>query len=283
MGVCQYCGEKAGWFRSSHPVCVAKADRMGKTVRQFAFDETLLAKSYEELSTEIQQVLNDNKVKAKFVREALLQGINDGASQIALQSPITDEEFNRLVKLLQGFGIWEYHSEYASRRWFGLKQLGLSNTLWKVLHQEKPPFEDTVAFNLRSSETPIFQTGSCVTFAEERTVHPRSFVGLSIPVGMGMYYHVGSTQGHQERASSLLPVDGGKILITTHSLYFGGQQKTFRVPLDTVRYQPYVDAVGICESHGVQKVFIFDDRGMDVGWFFYNLLSAITGNLNPSN
>jgi hypothetical protein len=146
MGVCDYCGEKAGWFQSSHPACIANADGAGQIVKDFVFTGTLAGKSYSELSAEVQRVLSDNKVKAKFVREALLQGINDGASQIALQSPVTDEEFNRLVEILQGFGIAAYHSDYASRRWFGLPQLGLSNILWQVLHHNTPAFEDKVDF-----------------------------------------------------------------------------------------------------------------------------------------
>jgi hypothetical protein len=66
-------------------------------------------------------------------------------------------------------------------------------------------------------------------------------------------------------------------LITSLALYFGGEKTTLRIPLDHVlRYQPYVDGVGVCESHGAPKVFVFDYRGMDVGWFFYNLLSALS-------
>jgi hypothetical protein len=281
MSLCDYCGEKAAWFRNSHPACVARADGMGHTVKEIAISGTLAGKSYEELSTEVQQVLTGNKVPFKYVREALLQGVNDAASQIALQSPISDEEFNRLVAILQGFDITAYCAEYADRRWFGFAQLGMSSILWQVIHRNVPLFEDAVDFNLRSDELPIFQTGNCVTYAEERTVsnHVRSFGGLSLPVGGGVYYHIGGSQGHQERTSGLLPLDGGKMLITSHAVYFGGQKTTLRIPLDRVlRYQPYVDGVGVCESHGAPKVFVFNYRGMDTGWFFYNLLSSLTSN-----
>jgi hypothetical protein len=116
-------------------------------------------------------------------------------------------------------------------------------------------------------------------YAEERTSssHSRSFGGISLPVGGGIYYHIGGSQGHQERTSGLQQVDIGGILITSLAFYFGGQQTNLRIPLDRVlRYQPYIDGVGICESHGAPKVFVFDYRGMDAGWFFYNLLSALS-------
>ncbi len=94
-----------------------------------------------------------------------------------------------------------------------------------------------------------------------------------------MYYHVGDSQGHQEQVSGLVPLDVGEMLITNRAVYFSGQQKTLRIPLDyVIRYQSYVDAVGVCESHGTPKVFILDYSGMDTGWFFFNLLSALTRN-----
>ena len=77
-----------------------------------------------------------------------------------------------------------------------------------------------------------------------------------------------------------MPLDVGEVLITTHALLFGGQRTTLRIPLNRViRYQSYVDGVGVCEAHGAPKVFVPDYSGMDAGWFFFNLLSALTSNL----
>jgi hypothetical protein len=287
MSLCDYCGTKAGWFQDSHPACVARADGMGQTVKELVFTGILAGKSYVDLAAEVQQTLTDANVPFKYLRrEALLQGVNDAASQIALQSPVSGEELDRLAAILQGFDITAYRAEYATRRWFAFAQLSMSHTLWAVLNHITPFFNDAVEFNLRSGETPIFQTGNLVTYAEERTIstHTRSFGGLSLPVGDGIYYHIGGSQGHQERTSGLQPLDGGKMLITSLALYFGGQKTTLRIPLDHVlRYQPYVDGVGVCESHGAPKVFTFDYRGMDTGWFFYNLLSALTNNLIQKN
>jgi hypothetical protein len=185
----------------------------------------------------------------------------------------------------------DYTSQMVQRRWFASAQLHMSYVLWQVMNNITPNFEEageSVAFNLRVGEQPIFQTGNCVTYAEERTVtnRTRSYQGLSVPVGGGIYYHVGGSQGHQERTSGLIPLDGGRILIMTKALYFGGQEKTFRIALDHIlRYQPYVDGVGVCEDNKAPKVFVFDYRGMDAGWFFYNLLCALgnpQASLKPS-
>ena len=275
------CGENAGWFQSSHPACVTKASSTGRAVQKLVYDGTLAGKHYEELSADLQNTLADAKVQSKYVRDALLQGANDAASQIALNSPVTETEFKRLADIIRGldgslnqFLSDEYTAQMIQRQWFAMGQLRMSYVLWQVLNNISPDFDETgetVAFNLRSGELPIFQTGDCVMYAEERTLTNRSrtYQGLSLPVGKGIYYHIGGSQGHQERTSGLLPLDGGKILITSQALYFGGQTKTLRIQLDHVlRYQPYMDAVGVCESHGAPKVFVFDYRGMDAGWFF---------------
>lgn len=266
-----------------------RVNNTARLLEKLVFDGTLAAMTYDDLSTEVQKVLAESHVSLKYVRDALLQGANDAASQIALKCPVPDIEFDRLVRIIQGLDgslgtplSADYAANMVKRRWFAMAQLHMSCLLWRVLNNVEPWFDETgeaVAFNLRAGEIPVFQTGNCVTYAEERTVanRTRSYQGLSVPVGYGIYYHIGGSQGHQERTSGLLPLDGGRILITTKSLYFGGQERSFRIPLDHVlRYEPYVDAVGVCEDNKTPRVFIFDYRGMDAGWFFYNLLVALT-------
>jgi hypothetical protein len=118
MSLCEYCGEKAGWFQSSHPACVAKANSTGQTLKELVSKELLEGKSYAELAAEVQQVLADNNVKEQYVHESLLQGVNDAASHIALQSPVSAEELDRLTAILQGFGIT--HTEQNMQQGDGL-------------------------------------------------------------------------------------------------------------------------------------------------------------------
>jgi hypothetical protein len=284
VGLCDLCGEKAGWFQSRHPACNIRAEDLRRSLQELVFNGTLNGKGHAELETEAKQFATEKRLPFAHFHESLLQGANDAASQIAVQSPITEDELNRLVNLLEGFGITGHAAEYAQRRWFGMAQLGMSHTLWQVLHDITPFYDGTgrMQFNLQSGEVPIFSTGKA-TYAEERTIsnRARTFEGLSIPVGGGIYYHVGGSQQGNQQASGLLPLDEGEILITNRTLYFGGQRETLRVPLNhVVRYQFYVDGVGVCESHGPPKVFIPDYSGMDTGWFFFSLLSAVTNKLS---
>jgi hypothetical protein len=165
MSVCEYCGENAGWFQSSHPACVTKASSTAQTVQKLVFDGTLAGKRYEELSTDLQKTLADAKVQFKYVRDALLQGANDAASQIALKSPVSKPEFERLVRIIFGLdgslGAYlsdEYTSQMVQRQWFAVGRLRMSYVLWQVLNNIASDFDETgetVAFNLQSGEIPI--------------------------------------------------------------------------------------------------------------------------------
>jgi hypothetical protein len=280
MGSCDLCGENAGWFQSRHPACEARADSVRETLKQLLLNGTLTGKFQAGLEAEARQIVAENRVPFDHFREAMLQAANNAASQLALQSPVAEEEASRVADILRGFGIDEYSSEWAQRRWFGLPLLIMSHTLWQAFHGIAPFYDGTgrMQFNLRSGETPIFSAGK-VTFAEERTVstQAKGFGGLSIPIGGGVFYNVDLAGGRQGQVSGLLPLDVGEMLITTQALYFGGPKRTLRIPLDhVIRNQFYVDGVGVSESHRVPKVFVPDYRGMDTGWFFFNLFTALT-------
>jgi hypothetical protein len=283
MGLCDLCGENAGWFQNRHATCTKRVETAKKALYELALNGTLEGKSFSDLDTEARQVAIDNRVLFRQFREVLLEAADDAAGKVAVQAPVSQDEYRRVFAILEGWGIQQYidNGEIATRRWFGLPQLDMSLVLWQVLHGLNPIYDGAgrIQFNLQPGEIPIFTAGK-VTFAEERTVstHTRTFGGLSLPIGAGIYYHVGRSQGHQ--VSGLLPLDVGEVLITTRTIYFGGQEKTLRIPLNhVVRYQPYVDGVGVCESHGAPKVFVMDYSGLDTGWFFFNLLSALTGRL----
>ncbi len=143
MGVCDLCGEKAGWFQDRHPACNERAEGLRKQLRELIFNGACSGKTYEALETEAKKMASENKVPFAHFRETLLQGANDAASQIAVQSPVSEEELHRVVAILQGLGNDSYRAEFAQRRWFGMGALFMSNTLWQVLH-DLPPYYDSV-------------------------------------------------------------------------------------------------------------------------------------------
>jgi hypothetical protein len=283
MGQCDLCGQSAGLFKSRHPACNANAESLKNDLRNLVFEFTLDEKPFAEINARVQEKVQENKLPGAYFKESVLQFANDAVSQIALKSPISSDELTRLVDILKGFGFPEQDREkIMQRRLYGMAFSGMSNTLWEV-QNDRPPYYDGTGrtqFNLQHGEAPIISVGK-VTFAEERTINTgsRTYGGLSLPIGAGAYYHIGASQGH--KVSGLLPLDEGEMLVTSQALYFGGQTRTLRISLASVlRYQTYVDGVGVCEASGPPKVFVPDYSGMDTGWFFFNLLSILTSKLS---
>jgi hypothetical protein len=107
-----------------------------------------------------------------------------------------------------------------------------------------------------------------------------------------MYGHLGESR--PQKVSGLMPIDAGAFGITTENIYFSGTHTTTQISLrNVVRYQSYIDGIGISEAHGAPKVFtLFQDcqfpdgrsltgcSGYDIGWFLYPLLTALTNRLN---
>lgn len=282
MGQCDLCSGNAGMFNSRHPACDASAEALRQRLHDLVFASVLAGQSCPDLNVKTQKEVDGSKFPIAYFKETILKAADDAASEIAKKSPMSEDELTRLSEILKGVGYPEGNREEMLRlKLFGMPFTALSHLLWLVWNNRLPDFDDwgQTRFNLHHGEDPIFRAGK-TTLAEEQTVNTgsRTFGGLSVPVGAGMYYHVGASQGH--KVSGLMPIDVGEMLITSQSLYFGGQARTLRIQLSGVlRYQPYVDGVGVCESYGPPKVFIPDYSGMDTGWFFFNLLSALTSKL----
>jgi hypothetical protein len=190
--------EKAAWLQNRHPACTERAEGTKTALYDLALNGTLGGKIFSDLDAEVRQFAAESRVPLQQFRETLLQAADDAEGKI------------------------------ATRRWFGLPQLDMSLILWQVLHGLNPVYDGIgrMQFNLQASEVPVFSAGK-VTYAEERTVstHTRTFGGLSLPIGAGIYYHIGGSQGHQ--VSGLLPLDVGEMSITTRTIYFGGHKEDF--------------------------------------------------------
>lgn len=282
MGRCDLCGDNAGLFKSRHLACESTVETAKDTLRNLVRDGVTKGKTFEELCVDTAAEIRESGFAPSIFRDAMLVAANNAVANLSLAAPLSQDELVRVVDLLKGFGFPEGNREaILKQHLFGMAYASMSSTLHEVQNGRLPYYDSTgrTNFNLRPGEHPIVSAGK-VTYAEQRTINTssRSYGGLSLPVGAGVYYHIGGSQS--QKTSGLLPLDVGEMLITTHALNFGGHTRTLRISLARVlRYEPYVDGVGVCESSGPPKVFVPDYSGMDTGWFFVNLLSTLTSRL----
>ena len=97
----------------------------------------------------------------------------------------------------------------------------------------------------QKGETVLFNTGS--DLAEDRTTstYVGGSRGVSVPLGHGFGFRVGSSQGQTIHAENLTRIDSGNLIITTKRIVFTGKKSTKTIPvakvLHTVLYKNGVD------------------------------------------
>ncbi|HEX5158395.1 MAG TPA: hypothetical protein VFW17_14360 [Ktedonobacterales bacterium] len=107
-------------------------------------------------------------------------------------------------------------------------------------------------------ETVLFITPA--TLSEDRTTskYVGGSSGVSVPMGHGFRFRVGSYQGHTIRSEQLTKIDQGNFVVTTERLIFTGRKSTITIPvakvLHTVIYKDGVDVRA--ENRKKREVFL---------------------------
>jgi hypothetical protein len=96
---------------------------------------------------------------------------------------------------------------------------------------------------------------------------------MSFRVAKGVYFRTSSFRGHPVETTERVHVDTGIMAVTTKHVYFGGNQKNFRINFDKiVSFIPFSNGVGIQRDAATAKPqFLMTGDG----WFTYNLLTNI--------
>jgi hypothetical protein len=210
----------------------------------------------------------------------MLEAADKAAFEIAVKEPISNAESERIWNIFIAIDP-NWASTFTSQisKWPGYTRLDQSNVLYQVLHGEVPYYnpEGFADLRFRKDEHPVIRRNA--TLAEYRTVSSGGygFQSVSLPIGAGMYYRIGSSQPHSQQ-SGLMPIDDGNLVITTKAILFTGERTNFRIDYGSIlRIESFVDGFGIHENYGAGKVFIPALIGTaDEGWYFYNLVSALS-------
>jgi len=274
MSICQYCGQKAGWFSDAHESCIQKSNQGIDALKACMATAVAQGKQYGEIRAQLDKIAADAFVPQQQALGAIKEGWSQAAEKHGMAQPLNEQE---------GSAIWDIGKAAGLTQDDLLKTAGgravfLSWRLWMVLNNQIEPFKGPISFNLQAEEIPVFGLAN-VLLSEEQTgsTYVGGYSGVSIRVASGLYYHFGGMRGHREQSTSLREVDYGNFLITTRAIYFGGTEKgvNFRLPYNqVVRFQPYSDAVGICKNGAKEKIFAPQQEPWAC-WFLFNVLQAL--------
>ena len=231
-------------------------------------------RKYGEIKEQLDKIVVDSGMEREQIKPAIKEGWSEGAEKRGIGQPISDEEFSAIADVYREAGLTQEEVWKTT----GHRAMAFSFLIWTVLNDKIDPYQGPVQFNLQHGEVPVFGIAN-VLLSEQKTTssYVGAYGGPSIRVASGLYYRFGVMRGHRVESTSLQEVDYGDFLMTTKGIYFGGREKgfNFRLPYNhIVRFEPYSDAVGICEGGKREKIFA-PQQVPKTGWFLFNVLQAL--------
>jgi hypothetical protein len=305
MGICQYCGQKAGWFSDVHKVCVSFAQQgcekaslliaatLEKPVPSDHSDNeqwySLFGQQlWAEVKPQIDQLATEHRIPADQLRGALRVGWSKGAEQVATAEPMNPKRLSVLDHFYRVMGFTD--REMAPTDGFIAEVF--SSLLWSVMVQGDPTSVANVTrhpFNLKSGEVPLFFFGSVVYSRETlNRGNQGGYGGMSVRVARGVYYHCGGFKSQRTETAALKEIDYGRMLLTTQNMYFGGEHTNFRVAYShIVAFRPEPSGISFFRDTANAKAEVFTvleanpSGGNPVnarpvfGWFLFNMAHAL--------
>jgi hypothetical protein len=223
----------------------------------------------------LDKLAQEHKVPLSDERQTVISALDKAAAKRAREVALDPTQFDSIYTLFAHYKYVFGDPATITRKQFGFAYAGMSNALWHVKQGAPLPYDGTnrVKFNMALGERPVHCMGSTI-LSEERTVSNRHYSGVSVPLGGGLRYNAGAIGSNS--VTGLMPLDEGDFLMTDRSIYFGGKRLTLCLPYRTVlRIEPYIDGVGVFQSHGAQKVFVQGLHGGESGWFLVEMLTTL--------
>ena len=273
MGTCSYCGQKAGFLRSSHPECLEKFKKGCEQVLSLASSAAKGERDPFLTKEEMQQVASCSFISPGTLKQTQVQAWEQTLHAFLANSLLTKEEETNLMKYASALEL--SHDDLNKN---GALLLATQSAIIRDMTEGKLPARVTIdgamPFNLQKGETIVWYEKGC-RYMEEKTF--RSYVGgyqgVSVRLARGLYYRTGGFKGHPIETDKMVQLDAGVLAITDKHLYFAGTRKSFRVPYPKiVSFVPYSDGFGIFKeaANSKQQVFVTGN-----GWFFINLVENL--------
>jgi len=168
MGICRYCGLRAGWFSDAHDSCIEKAKKDLESIDACMADAVLTGKTYSAVSSMTEKLIGSS-IPDDQARSALQSGWSKGAELRCKKEPISLSEFSEISDLYKGAGFKAEDMVKTP----GFRALTLSYLIWSVLNDQIDPYQGPIKFNLQAGETPVFGLAN-VLLSEKKPLTPMS-------------------------------------------------------------------------------------------------------------
>lgn len=110
----------------------------------------------------------------------------------------------------------------------------------------------------RKGETVLFATTANLSEDRTTTKYVGGSSGISVPMGHGFRFRVGSYRGQAIRTEHLTQIDRGNLIVTTQRIVFTGSKSTITIPIAKVLHTViYKDGIDVrAENRKKREVFL---------------------------
>lgn len=281
MGICKYCGEPAGLFRSKHGECEEQHQQRERVIeggRQQIAVEVLRAikgsGDFDGLENTVAEIEQSSFVPSTDRKALLIKGWENSVEQFLEDGILDTTEEKRLVEFKERFALSQSELDRNGALTKTAKAAILRDVLNGVIPQ-RMSVDGNLPINFQKGEQ-IAWAFSGSKYLEDKT--RRQYVGrsqgASIRIMKGVYYRVGAFKGHAVEHTDRVHIDTGWVVVTNKNIYFAGPRKSVRLPYaKIVSFEPFSDGIGVMRDTATAKpqIFVTGD-----GWFTYNLVTNLS-------
>lgn len=274
MGICIFCGQKAGFLKKKHKECELYYCAGKHNIVESVSAAITQTSDFDNLDNEIKIIAATNHIMAIDMTGLYIKGFDNAVDSFLDDGVLSLEEENKIEKFRTHY---DFDQDILDKNG-SLQKMVKASILREILEGKIPAYplenEDNLPFMLQKGEIVIWIFHN-VDYYEQRTrteFQGRS-QGISIKIAKGLYYRTGAFKGHPVMIEEMKYLDKGLVALTNEHIYFASPMKSFKVPYDKiVTVNPYEDGVGIQKDGANAKPQVF--KGLD-GWFIYNLISNL--------
>jgi len=280
MGKCKFCGEPAGFLRSSHKECKAKDDaekRKREASKQNIISEIENAGVTESnlplLEKKITEIAESNKIDNTTIKSLIVSGWEKSVDRAFDDGILTEEEQSNLTNLMEHFSLSQTQLDHNGAFTKIVKGAVLRDVMDGII-PERVKIDGNLPFNLQKTEKVIWVFQDVDYYEQKkRTQYVGGSQGVSIRIAKGLYYRTGAFKGERVETHETIHADTGLLGVTNKHIYFSGGAKSFRIRHDKiVSFEPFSDGIGLQRDAATAKPqsFVTGD-----GWFTYNLITNV--------
>src|SRR5437899_3167777 len=105
MGVCKYCGQKAGWFSHAHEGCEHKYQSVLQNMMSLTTPSKRTGQGLDTLENRLSQMAKEHFIAAGQVKTMMIGGWEQALNQVLQDNVLSEGEENILMEFAKHFNL----------------------------------------------------------------------------------------------------------------------------------------------------------------------------------